>query len=267
MLRSVAAVLFALLALAPAAHGTTFTGGALTIPEVGQASPYPSVINVSGIEHGIGKLIVTVNLKHDVPEDVDMELLGPRGQSIVLMSDAGSQAIDGGLSFVEAAAAGVPDLIAPGTYRPTNVDDGQDAVSGNQTALSGFNGTDANGSWQLFVVDDASGDDGQISSWKLNITPAATSPVAWESNAYSVPESAGAAVVTLKRPAGGLSGTLTYLSQDAPGTHALNGVDYIAVSGTLTFSPGETSKVITIPVINDLTDEANKTFRVHLSAA
>src|SRR4051812_25377132 len=191
MLRSVAAVLFVLLALVPAARGTTFTGGPLTIPEVGQANPYPCAINVSGFDRGIGKLIVTVNLKHDVPEDIDMELLGPRGQSIVLMSDAGGQAIDGALSFDDAAATGVPDLIAPGTYRPTNVDDGQDdLLSGNQTALSGFNGTDANGTWRLYVIDDAVPDGGQISSWRLSITQAAGSPVAWESNVYGVPESA-----------------------------------------------------------------------------
>jgi hypothetical protein len=45
------------------------------------------------------------------------------------------------------------------------------------------------------------------------------------------------------------------------------GSDYRAVSGTLTFAPGETTKTITVPVIGDRLPEPNETFAVNLSAA
>ena len=48
---------------------------------------------------------------------------------------------------------------------------------------------------------------------------------------------------------------------------ALAGSDYIARSGLLTFSPGQTSKQVTVSVRGDTTREANETFSVNLSAA
>jgi chitinase len=46
---------------------------------------------------------------------------------------------------------------------------------------------------------------------------------------------------------------------------ATAGSDYQAVSGTLTFAPGETTKTITVPVIGDRLAEPNETFFVNLS--
>ncbi|MFL7791133.1 MAG: Calx-beta domain-containing protein [Anaerolineae bacterium] len=58
--------------------------------------------------------------------------------------------------------------------------------------------------------------------------------------------------------------TVDYTTTD--GT-AVSGSDYTAVSGTLTFTPGETSKTITVTVSGDLIDEGDsETFTVDLSA-
>jgi len=46
---------------------------------------------------------------------------------------------------------------------------------------------------------------------------------------------------------------------------AVAGVDYQAVSGTLTFKPGEVQKWVTVPLINDMRNEPDKTFSVKLS--
>jgi hypothetical protein len=43
--------------------------------------------------------------------------------------------------------------------------------------------------------------------------------------------------------------------------------DYTAVSGTLTFAPGQTSRTITVPVNGDTVNEPNETFFVNLSNA
>jgi hypothetical protein len=47
---------------------------------------------------------------------------------------------------------------------------------------------------------------------------------------------------------------------------AIAGSDYTAVSGTLTFAPGKTSKTIKVPVKGDRTAESNETFFINLSA-
>ncbi len=55
--------------------------------------------------------------------------------------------------------------------------------------------------------------------------------------------------------------TVRYTTKD--GT-AIAGSDYTATAGTVTFSPGETSKSIDIPIISDSIDEGNKTFTLEL---
>lgn len=46
---------------------------------------------------------------------------------------------------------------------------------------------------------------------------------------------------------------------------AVAGSDYTAISGTKTFNPGETTKQISVPIINDLTVEQNEAFTINLS--
>jgi hypothetical protein len=58
--------------------------------------------------------------------------------------------------------------------------------------------------------------------------------------------------------------TVHYATAD--GT-ANTGSDYQALSGTLTFAPGETSKAIAVQVIGDRRAEANETFSVNLDSA
>ncbi|HVX61702.1 MAG TPA: cellulose binding domain-containing protein [Pirellulales bacterium] len=67
--------------------------------------------------------------------------------------------------------------------------------------------------------------------------------------------------VTLSAPS---SDAVTVQYSTADGTaHAGN--DYNAASGTITFSPGQTTRQITVQVLGDTTPEANETFAVKLS--
>ena len=60
--------------------------------------------------------------------------------------------------------------------------------------------------------------------------------------------------------------SVTYATANGTATAGTT-ADYTAVAPTtLTFSPGQTSKTITVPVTGDNADEANETFRVNLSA-
>ncbi len=161
--------------------------GALTIPSSGGATPYPSHIFVSSFGANIGKL--TANLKsvsHAFPDDIDVLLVGPAGQNLIVMSDAGSSnAISGvNLTFDDAASASLPDnaLITSGTYKPSDYVSGDSFPSpaptpSAATTLATFNGSDPNGTWSLYVVDDRGGDAGSIANgWCLTITPADTTP-------------------------------------------------------------------------------------------
>ena len=79
----------------------------------------------------------------------------------------------------------------------------------------------------------------------------------------TVNETDGTAVLTVTLSLAS-SGTVTvdYATSDIT---ANAGMDYTATSGTLTFMPGETSKTITITILNDTVYETEERFRVTLS--
>jgi subtilisin family serine protease/subtilisin-like proprotein convertase family protein len=154
---------------------------AIAIPSVGAASPYPSNITVSGRSGLISEVTVYIQgLAHTWPSDIDVLLVGPGGQNVILMSDNGGSATITGvnLTFNDGAAGFLPasGQITSGTYKPSNNGAGDTfpapAPAGpHGTALSVFASTDPNGTWSLFVVDDEAGDTGQIAGgWALAIT-------------------------------------------------------------------------------------------------
>ena len=73
-----------------------------------------------------------------------------------------------------------------------------------------------------------------------------------------------AAFTVTLAPASGKTVTVRYATSN--GTAAAPG-DYATATGTLTFAPGETSKIVTVPVVGDSADEADETFTVTLSGA
>ena len=68
-------------------------------------------------------------------------------------------------------------------------------------------------------------------------------------------------VVTLDKAA---DGPVTVAYSTATGT-AKAGKDYVASSGTVTFAPGETSKMVHVDIKGDVLAESNETFKVNLS--
>ena len=64
----------------------------ITIPTsvAGAATPYPSTIDVTGVGGTITNVTLRLNdLSHTFPDDIDMLLVGPAGQKVVIFSDAG----------------------------------------------------------------------------------------------------------------------------------------------------------------------------------
>ena len=175
------ALVFALTA-APAQAAVFSNSGPITVPantSSGQSNPYPSAINVTGLTGAITNVDVTLTgASHTWPGDIDVLLVGPFGQSVVLLADVGgSTDINNvNLTFDDAALTAVPTPIVSGTYRPTNLGAFNalpPAPAGPYgTALSVFNGTVPIGTWNLFVLDDvAIVDSGSIAGgWSLDIT-------------------------------------------------------------------------------------------------
>ncbi|WP_176549765.1 hypothetical protein [Bacillus toyonensis] len=145
------------------------------------ASPYPSPIEVTGLCPSITKVTVTLtNMNHSFPGDIDILLVGPQGQTVILMSDAGAgnDINNVTLTFDDDAPAPLPQLgqIVSGTFKPSNYT-GVDSfpppapVPPYGSTLSVFDGTNPNGTWKLFVADDATPDGGSIAGgWELTIT-------------------------------------------------------------------------------------------------
>ena len=254
---------------------TWFNPSLIKIPAVGSsgiASPYPSGIDVSGfLSLPISKVRVSLfGVNHTFPADIDMVLVAPDGRSTLLMSDAGggSGISNVNLNFDDAAATSLPNgAITSGTYKPTDLGTladtfpapGPSAPFGS--TLANLTGNGPNGQWRLFVVDDLAGDSGQITSgWSLTLD---TPPATFAAAPVSVTENAGNAVVTITR-SGNVNGNASVDYTTANGS-ANSGSDYTATSGTLQFANGETSKTISIPILNDAFDEATESFNFTLS--
>lgn len=230
----------------------TPSSGSLRVPGIGTgsaagspASPYPSTLAVSGVSGVVRGLRVRLNsVSHTWPADMDVLLVGPAGQKVMLMSDAGGGIPVSGatLTFQDGAAPIGAAAMSTGVYAPTDFAPGEvlpgPAPPGPySTTLSPFNGTNPNGTWRLYVTDDEGDDAGSIGSWSLILTtagddylPAAgellfppgttTRPLTVLVNGDTTSEPNETLSVTLFNPAGATiadaHGIVTIVDDDAP---------------------------------------------------
>jgi hypothetical protein len=161
----------------------TYTSSeAIVIPDASAADPYPSEIQVLGIKKGkiTDVNLVLRGLNHGNPDDIDVLLVAPDGRNAIVMSDAGggTDALSLRFIFDDQAHIHLPDdtMFTAEWYKPTDHGGKQDAFPGVQApsgavALSTFNGSDPNGLWKLYVVDDNGTASGAFSGgWDLEIT-------------------------------------------------------------------------------------------------
>jgi Calx-beta domain-containing protein/beta-propeller repeat-containing protein/carboxypeptidase family protein len=110
--------------------------------------------------------------------------------------------------------------------------------------------TDPNGNTSEFSAADSSG---------------ATGSVHFAATSVQVIEDVGSLSVTVVRT-GGTTGNLSVDYATTDGT-AIAGQDYTSASGTLTFTGGETTKTIQIPIADDAMTETDETFSISLGTA
>ena len=239
------------------------------------------------------------------PETFIVELMSPTGgvvgspgtaQVTIVSEDTGvamvksaDSAPEGAGTFnVNVARLGPPTGAVSVNY---NFNDGT-AVNG--THFSGTPGTlnwaDGDGdpkSIPVGIIDDGAVNLGPVRGFTVSISgaigatigaPSSTvvtiaendSSVSFSSATALVTEGVPAVTLTLNRT-GSTAGSSSVTYTAADGT-ALVGSDFgvkddpTQPTGTVTFNPGETSKTFTVPIINDTTPEAAKTFTVNLSS-
>lgn len=196
--RALLASAFAALAVAPAAHGSTFSNTSpIQIPDEAAANPWPSTVSVFGM---IGEVtdveIALKGLSHTHLDDVGVVAQAPGGQSLLLMNGVGpivspsnptSGVVDVDLRLDDEALLPVVNPVVPltGSYQPANysgIDNFTSGGSGPGTAYSNpgpvgtatlastFDGLDPNGNWKLWVHDFAQDDVGNIADgWSLDV--------------------------------------------------------------------------------------------------
>jgi uncharacterized repeat protein (TIGR01451 family) len=150
---------------------------------MGPAGPFPSSNLVSGISGFVSDVSVTVsNLEHTYPSDISLWVVGPGGQSAMLMSGAAlysSAAIPVTLTFDQNASAPAPaeGSLYTGSYQPSSYN--PPIISTNLTGISPpantnlavFEGFAPNGWWFLCAYDSKAGDYGAISNgWSVAVT-------------------------------------------------------------------------------------------------
>jgi len=167
----------------------TFSNSAtITIPASGVggiSSPYPSNIAVSGLGGAITQVTVAMNgITHTWPTDIDVLLVGPEGQNAIIMSDIGGYSGVSGIDLIldDTVANLLPNggPLVSNTYHPNNIQacDGKYPIDtfpapaptpSGASLLSVFNGTNPNGTWSLYVVDDGFNSGRFSGGWAITV--------------------------------------------------------------------------------------------------
>jgi hypothetical protein len=169
-------------ALAGGAQAAHFVNPAgISVMGGSHAVPYASTIPVSGVTGKVSKVTTTVNGLENEFDDVQMLLVGPGGQTTLLWRGICNDAINfNGASYIfDDSGVALPDTGCPGSgiYEPTDLDGSPEPFSlpapqGQPygAALSAFNGTVPNGTWNLFIESTQAGGSGSINGgWSLDI--------------------------------------------------------------------------------------------------
>src|SRR5207244_9043406 len=122
---------------------------------------------------------------HTFPADLDILLVSPQGQAVMLMSDAGgNESISNvKLTFDDDAGLSLPSSLSifTGTYRPTDYEPGDTMPAGApagpySNSLSAFKGASPNGTWSLYIADaNTNLNAARLMGWGLHLITSARS--------------------------------------------------------------------------------------------
>ncbi len=254
---SVCALTLAL--VAPVARGQTFSNSAaINMPTSisdGRATLYPSPIVVGGAPSSIGYVRVTLNgLSHSYVSDIQVLLVSPTGQKILLMAGTNGQgdAVNDTLNFIPDGLAVLPSgsfdvvsgVYACSVYNPSDFLPSPAPGGPYGASLAPLIGTNANGTWNLYVWDGVPFfDNGSIAGgWSIsfaNVSPTEPMPTAMTYQgvlaAGGTPINGNANVRFTLCNSATLSTAISAMA--APVTRSLTGIQNGLVTTTLDFGP------------------------------
>lgn len=235
------------------------------------ASRYPSMLDVSGETGVITDLNVQLfGVWHQRPDDLDLLLVGPQGQTVVLMSDACGPTDPEGARWTwdDEADLGMQDTNLPcssRSYRPVDFEPGETwpapAPAGpHGTDLSAFDLTDPNGTWRLYATDDQTGAAGFVTNrFMLEMTTRPRAQVAFTENAVRVREGKSREII-LRRSAPDLLAAQVRVTTTPAG--AASGRDFTPVSSVVEFAAGQSEATVRIDALADRVAEKAERYRV-----
>jgi subtilisin-like proprotein convertase family protein len=160
----------------------TFSNTADVCPPDNNTTGTTSVIPVSGTGTTLTSVTVNIpNISHTFYDDLDIMLISPTGQRLILMSDCGGDNsgngnrnytfVQGGSSLKNGHQPTSSGNVSPTNYGGDSWPDGAATI----TTMNQFTGN-PNGNWTIRVIDDAGGDTGcLIGGWSITIV--ATTPL------------------------------------------------------------------------------------------
>jgi hypothetical protein len=260
--------------------------GSSTLVNITGAS-FPTNPNGSTTNKFVGRAVIDPNNKNVAY--VAFSFYAPTGQGIWKITNLGAAA---------GASPAAPAWSAAGTGLPSVpinalvVDPANSNTVYAGTDIGVYFSTDAGSSWVPFgrglprvaVFDMALQNANRFlrvgthgrGVWEIAVNSVGASTVQFSDTKYSVGEGDGDAIITVTRT-GDVRGTATvnYATSDTAGLqncNITNGVassrcDYLSTIGTLEFGANETSKILSIPIVDDTYVEGNETFTITLSNA
>ena len=201
------------------------------------AVPTASMADVT-VDEGAGTMTLILRLNHPSHEDIAYSTVDTR---VTGTATEGEDYDD----FLMGPPEGTARITVPGgslsqTFDITIVDDGVDEADETIVIL-----------WQKVTGDEVTP---TTFTFTGTIVPLPLPALSFASNAVTVDEDAGSATHTVElTPASTGTVTVDFATRDHD---AKAGEDYTATSGTLTFTAGQTSKTITVPILNDDVYEA-----------
>ena len=243
------------------AGGITMTGNAQ-----GNSIRSNSIFSNNGLGIDLGANGVTANDGSD--PDTGPNNLQNFPVITGVMSSSNSTTIQGSLKSLSNTTFQI-DFYSNGAVDPSG--NGEGAQFFNKTSVT----TDGNGDATInatfpvalpagrVITATATDPNGNTSEFSAADSSGATGSVQFTASPLQVIEDVGTLSVTVVRT-GGTTGTLSVDYSTSDGT-AIAGQDYTSASGTLTFTGGETSKTIQIPIADDAITETDETFTLRLS--
>jgi subtilisin-like proprotein convertase family protein len=250
------------------------------VPGTGTSGPadhYPITQTVDGpADRVISDVnVVLLNVAHDRPADLSALLLGPQGQSVMLMSGAcaGATLDSPFLLFDEQAPGPLPQdatrsgcsaWATPVDYQPGVTLPAPAPGGPRGTSLTTFDGTSPGGEWKLYAYDGADGADGYIAEgFRVDVQTRPKATVEFAQGNVTIPEG-GTQGVTIKRSATGPLGPSDVTLTTTPGS-ASAGSDFTPSATMVHFDRGESEKTVVLDAIDDGAAEPDETYTVKLS--